>query len=45
MDMRKLCEKLFEHEDIKKIPLKDVVTVVYVIFDLINSGECYYDNE
>ena len=45
MDMRKLCKKLFENEDIKKIPLKYVVTVVHVVFELINSGECFYKNE
>ena len=45
MDMRKLCKKLFENEDIKKIPLKYVVTVVHVVFELINSGECFYNNE
>ena len=43
MDMRKLCKKLFEHEDIKNIPLEHVIKVVAVIFEIINSGECYYE--
>lgn len=42
--MKKLCKKLFENEDIKNIPLEYVIKVVAVIFDLINSGECFFDN-
>lgn len=43
MDMKKLCKKLLENEDIKNIPLEHVIKVLAVIFDIINSGECFYE--
>jgi len=44
MDMKELCKKLFENEKIQDIPLEYVIVVVEVLFDIINSGDCYYDN-
>lgn len=45
MDMRKLCEKLFNNDKIKDIPLEHVIRVVSVVFEIINSGECFFENE
>lgn len=45
MDMKKLCKLLFENENIKNIPLEYVIKVVAAIFEIINSGECFYENE
>ena len=44
MDTEKLWNKILENDDIKKIPLKDVIKVVIAVFDIINSGDCFYDN-
>jgi len=43
--MKKLCKMLLENEDIRDIPLEHVVKVLVVLFDIINSGECYYERE
>ena len=43
--MRKLCEKLLQRAEIKDIPLMYVFTVAYVVFEIINDGECFYDSE
>ena len=43
--MKKLCKKLLENEDIKDIPLEYVIKIVAVLFDIINSGECFYKDE
>lgn len=43
MDMKKLCKLLFENEDIKNIPLEYVFRVASVVFEIINSGECFYE--
>jgi hypothetical protein len=45
MDVEKLWNTLLDKEDIKNIPLKDVIKVVIAVFEVINSGECYYINE
>ena len=42
--MKKLFEKLLENENIKNIPLKDVIKVVIAVFETINSGECFFEN-
>ena len=43
--MKKLCKKIFEDEDIRDIPVEYVIRIVSVIFELINSGEFYYQND
>ena len=45
MDMKKFCRKLFDDENIKNIPLEYVFKVVKAVFEIINSGECYYEND
>lgn len=43
--MRKLCKELFENDEIRDIPIEYVIKVVAVVFEIINSGECYYEVE
>ena len=43
--MSKLCKKLLESEEIKDIPLEYIIKVVAVVFEIINSGECFYTDE
>ena len=45
MDIKKLCKKVFENEDIKGIPLIYVWTVITCVLDAISSGECFYECE
>lgn len=45
MDMRKLLDMVMEEEAIQDIPVIYVMRVIYTIFAIINSGECFYDNE
>ena len=45
MDMKKLCDKLIEDETLKDVPLTIVFRVVLSVFSLIESGECFYENE
>ena len=45
MDMNKLCEKLIKDENLKDIPFTYVFRVVFSIFAIIDSGECFYKNE
>ena len=42
--MKKLCKELFENDEIKDIPIEYVIRIVAVVFEIINSGECYYQN-
>lgn len=43
--MRKLCKILFESDEITDIPLEHVIKVVSLVFEIINSGECFFENE
>ena len=36
---------LFESDEITNIPLEYVIKVVSVVFKIINSGECFFENE
>ena len=45
MDFKKLCDKLFIHEDLHDVPLKYVFRVACVVIELISSGECFYTND
>lgn len=45
MDMKKLCDMLTSREDLKDIPIIYVFQVAYAVFEVINSGECFYDSE
>ena len=45
MDMKKLCEFITQREDLRDIPITYIFRVAYAIFDVINSGECFYKEE
>ena len=45
MDMEKLFNELVKDESIKDIPVMHVIQIITVIFELINSGDFYFENE
>ena len=42
MDIVKLCDKLFENEDLRDIPLDMIFRVAYAVLVLIAEGDCIY---
>lgn len=42
MDIVKLCDKLFEDEDLHDIPLEYIFRVAYAVLVLIADGDCFY---
>ena len=42
MDMKKFCNKLIQNESLKDIPITYIFRVAYAVFEIINSGDCYY---
>ena len=42
MDILKLCDKLFEDEDLQDIPLEYIFRVAYEVLVLIAQGDCFY---
>lgn len=45
MDILKLCDELFENEELKDIPSDYIFRVVYVVFSLIAEGKCFYKDD
>ena len=45
MDMEKLFNELVKDESIKDIPVMHILRVVTVVFELIDSGEFYFEND
>ena len=45
MDMNRLFKALTSNEDIKDIPLTYVMRITIAVFEIINSGECFYSLE
>ena len=45
MDMKKLCDILTQRPDIKDIPLSHIFRVACAVFDVLNSGKCFYKEE
>ena len=45
MNVLELCDKLFEDEEIKDIPLEYIFRVAYEVVRIISSGECFYEYE
>lgn len=45
MDMKKLCEIITSKPELRDIPLTHIFRVAFAIFEVINSGECFYDTE
>ena len=42
MDILKLCDRLFEDEDLQDVPLEYVFRVAYAVLVIIAEGECFY---
>ena len=45
MDLQKLCDKVFENEDVQDIPLIFVFVVMNSVIEAISSGECFLSTE
>ena len=45
MDVLKLCDKLFEDDDLKDIPLEMIFRVAYAVVSIIAEGECFYKDD
>ena len=45
MDVMKLCDKLFEDEELKDIPLEFIFRVAYAVVTIIAEGECFYKDD
>ena len=43
MDTIKLCDKLFDDEDLRDIPFDYIFRVAYAVLQIIASGECFYN--
>ena len=42
MDVLKLCDKLFEDEELVDIPIDYIFRVAYAVLIIIAEGECFY---
>ena len=42
MDILKLCDRLFDDEDLNDIPLEYIFRVAYAVLVIIAEGECFY---
>lgn len=42
MDIVKLCDRLFEDEDLQDIPLEYVFRVAYAVLVIIAEGDVFY---
>lgn len=42
MNILELCDRLFENEDLKDIPIDYIFRVAYAVLVLIAEGECFY---
>lgn len=42
MDILKLCDQLFEDEDLEDIPLEYIFRVAYAVLVRIAEGDCFY---
>ena len=45
MNISKLFDELLESEELQDIPILHILVVVNTVFDLINSGRFFYENE
>ena len=45
MDLKKLCDKVLENEEVKDIPLIFVLTVINSVIEAISPGECFLSTE
>ena len=42
MDVVKLCDKLFDDEELQDIPIEYIFRVAYAVLVIIAEGECFY---
>ena len=42
MDILELCDRLFEDEELRDIPLEMIFRVAYAVLTIIAEGECFY---
>lgn len=42
MDIVKLCDKLFEDEDLQDIPMEFIFRVAYAVLVIMADGEVFY---
>ena len=45
MDILKLCRKVLESAEVQEIPVIYVYLVMNCVIEVINSGECFYEND
>ena len=45
MDMNKFYKAILNSPSIRDIPILHVLRVAIVVFEIINSGECFYKEE
>ena len=45
MDLKKLCDKVLENEDVHGIPLIFVFAIMNSVIEAISSGECFLSTE
>lgn len=45
MDITELFNELIKSEELKDIPVLYILIVANTVFDLINSGRFFYENE
>jgi len=42
MDVLELCDRLFDDEELRDIPIEYIFRVAYTVLTLIAEGECFY---
>lgn len=42
MNMEKFFDKLIDKEEIQDLPIETICKVVVCVFEVINSGDCFY---
>ena len=42
MDIVKLCDKLFDDEELRDLPVEHIFRVAYAVLLLIAEGDCFY---
>lgn len=45
MNMEKLYKKLIDNDNLKDIPIETICKVVVCVFEIINSGDCFYKED
>lgn len=45
MDVLKLCDALFDDEELQDIPFDYIFRVVYAVFTILFNGDCFYKDD